>query len=197
MTAIAKQIISNSEYLERERTAFEKSEYYRGEVFAMAGATKEHNAIVGALMGELYGYLKNKACKVFPSDMRVHNQINSLYTYPDVVVVCGKEEYLDDKFDTLLNPTILFEVLSSTTEDYDRGTKFKLYRSIPSLQNYVLVSSTEMLAEVYTRHGDTWVLTTAKAKEEHIHISAINVNLLLSDIYAQVDDMATGFAGNG
>ena len=121
--------------------------------------------------------------------MRVHNQINSLYTYPDVVVVCGKEEYLDDKFDTLLNPTILFEVLSSTTEDYYRGTKFKFYRSIPSLQNYVLVISTEMLAEVYTIHGDTWVLTTAKAKEEHIHISAINVNLFLSDIYAQVDDL--------
>ena len=189
MTAIAKQLLSNSEYMEQERTAFEKSEYYKGEVFAMAGATKEHNKIVATLIAELGAILKGKGCSYFPSDMRVHNQINSLYTYPDVLVVCGKEEYLDDKFDTLLNPTILFEVLSSTTEDYDRGTKFKLYRSIPSLQNYVLVSSTEMLAKVYTRHGETWVLTTAKAKEEHIHISAIKVNLLLSDIYAQVDDL--------
>lgn len=107
----------------------------------MTGATKEHNAIVGALMGELNEYLKNKVRKVFPGDMRVHNQINSLYTYPDVIVECGKEEYLDDKFDTLLNPTILFKVLSSTTEDYDRGTKFKLYRSIPSIQNYVLLAT--------------------------------------------------------
>jgi Uma2 family endonuclease len=102
-------------------------------------------------------------------------------------VVCGKEEYLDDTLDTLLNPQILVEVLSPATEDYDRGTKFKLYRSIPSLQNYVLVSSTEQLAEVYTRKGDTWVLTTAKGPENHIHLSSISLTLALRDIYAQVD----------
>jgi len=188
MSAIAKPTISESEYLELERKAFEKSEYYKGEVFAMAGATKEHNKIVASLVGELYGFLKGKGCGLFPSDLRVHNLQNTLYTYPDAIVVCGKEEYLDDKFDTLLNPTILFEVLSTSTENYDRGIKFKLYRSIPSLQNYVLVSSTEYLAEVYTRNNDTWILTTAKDKNNHIHISAINYDLKLQDVYGQIEE---------
>ena len=137
----------------------------------------------------LYNFLKGKSCSVFPSDIRVHNILNGLYTYPDVTILCGKEEYLDDQFDTLLNPTVIFEVLSGSTEDYDRGTKFKLYRSIPSLQNYVLVSSTELLAEVYTRSGDSWILTTSKTKEEHIHISAIGYDLALADVYAQVSEL--------
>ena len=189
MSAVAKQTISESEYLELERKAFEKSEYYRGEIFAMAGATKEHNKIVAALIAELYNFLKGNSCSVFPSDIRVHNAANSLYTYPDVTIVCGKEEYLDDQFDTLLNPTVIFEVLSGSTEDYDRGTKFKLYRSIPSLLNYVLVSSTELSAEVYTRSGDSWILTTAKTKDEHIFISATGFDLALADVYAQVDEL--------
>lgn len=190
MSAIAKSTISESEYLKLERKAFEKSEYYRGEVFAMAGATKEHNKIVTSIIGTIYQHLKERGCSLFPSDLRVHNPQNTLYTYPDAIVVCGKEEYLDDKFDTLLNPTILFEVLSTSTEDYDRGTKFKLYRSIPSLQNYVLVSSTEYLAEVYTRSDDAWILTTAKDKNGHIHLTAIDYDLKLEDVYGQIDEFA-------
>jgi Uma2 family endonuclease len=187
MAAITKELLSEELYLAQERKAERKSEFYKGEVFAMAGATKEHNSIVATLIGELYLYTKGKTCRVYPSDLRVYNPANTLYTYPDVTVVCGKEEYLDDTLDTLLNPQIIVEVLSPATEDYDRGTKFKLYRSIPSLQNYVLVSSTEQLAEVYTRNGDTWVLTTAKGLENHIHLSSINLTLALRDIYAQVD----------
>ncbi|MDQ6762744.1 MAG: Uma2 family endonuclease [Bacteroidota bacterium] len=190
MAAPPKTIISASEYLEEERKSLEKSEFYKGEMFAMAGATKVHNAIVAAILGELYGFLKGKSCRVFPSDLRVHNRENSLYTYPDVIVVCGEEKYLDDEFDTLLNPTVLVEVLSPATEDYDRGTKFKLYRTIPSLKNYILVSSTEYAAEIYTRkENNEWVLNTAKEKNSHIHISAINYDLALSDIYAQVSDL--------
>lgn len=189
MPAIPKTLISEKSYLEQERNAEHKSEYYKGEVFAMAGATKEHNKIVASIIVAVGQFLKGKKCSYFPSDLRVHNQINSLYTYPDVTIICGKEEYLDDTFDTLLNPTVIFEVLSPATEDYDMGTKFKLYRSIPSLQNYVLVSSTELSAEVYTRSGDAWVLTTAKSKREHIHISGINFDLALDDIYAQVDSL--------
>lgn len=98
-----------------------------------------------------------------------------------------EEKYLDEKFDTLLNPTVLFEVLSTTTEDYDRGTKFKLYRTLPSLQNYVLVSSTEFAAEVYSRSNDEWILSTAKDKNEHLHISAIDYNFSLTNMYAQID----------
>ena len=128
-------------------------------------------------MHQLYPFLLKRGCSAFPSDIRIYNKENTLFTYPDVTIVCGKEEYLDDSFDTLINPTVLFEVLSPSTEDYDRGTKFKLYRSISSLQNYVLVSSTEMSAEVYSRSGDTWVLTTAKGSGSSIHIDAIDYNL--------------------
>jgi len=180
--------ISEKQYLEEERKASGKSEYYKGEIFAMAGATKEHNAIVGAITGELYSFLKGKSCHVYPRDLRIHNNENTLFTYPDVSIVCGKEEYLDDGFDTLLNPTVLFEVLSTSTENYDRGIKFKLYRSIRSLRNYVLISSTEYAAEVYTRvENDDWKLNTSKGKDGHIHISAIDYDLLLQDVYSQID----------
>ena len=190
MAAIAKSFISETEYLEIERKAEFKNEYYKGEIFAMAGATKEHNKIVAALIGELYAFLKGKGCDVFPSDLRVYNQDNGLYTYPDVTIVCGKEEYLDDKFDTLLNPTVIFEVLSPSTEDYDRGTKFKLYRTIPSLKNYVIISSTEYSAEVYTRaEGDKWILSTTKNNDLSITISVIDYEMVLADVYAQVDNL--------
>ncbi len=135
-------------------------------------------------------HLQGKDCFFFPSDLRLHNYENSLYTYPDVTIVCGEEKYLDDKFDTLTNPTVLIEVLSPATEDYDRGTKFKLYRSIPSLQNYVMVSSTEYAAEVYTRNNDKWILTTAKNKEGTLFISAIDYTMKLADIYAQITEFA-------
>jgi Uma2 family endonuclease len=190
MSAIPKTFISEESYLEEERKALNKSEYYKGEIFAMAGATTNHNAIVASLIGELYAFLKGKSCKVYPSDLRVYNSANGLYTYPDVTIVCGKEEYLDEEFDTLLNPTVLIEVLSASTENYDRGTKFKLYRSIPSLKNYILVSSTEYAAEIYTRkENDNWLLNTTKEKDGRLHISALDFDLSLSDIYAQVDDL--------
>jgi Uma2 family endonuclease len=187
MSAILKTYISEETYLEEERKATTKSEFYQGEIFAMAGATKEHNKIVASIIIAVGQFLKDRQCSIFPSDIRVHVEENTLYTYPDITIACEEEKYLDDTFDTLLNPTVLFEVLSPSTEDYDRGTKFKLYRAIPSLQNYVMISSTEMLAEVYTRSGDTWILTTAKSKEDKIHISAIEYDLPLADVYAQVD----------
>ncbi len=178
--------ITEEEYLEEERRADYKSEFYKGEIFAMAGATKEHNKIVASIVAEIYDFLRGKDCSVFPSDLRMHNFDNSLYTYPDVTIVCGEEKYLDDKFDTLINPTVLIEVLSPATEDYDRGTKFKLYRSIPSLQNYIIVSSTEYAAEVYTRNNDQWILTTTKDKEGSLFISAIEYTMKLADVYAQI-----------
>ena len=187
LTALNKEQLTEQTYLEQERKADHKSEYYKGEVFAMAGATKEHNGIVAALIAALFNNCKGTGCRVYPSDLRIYNPANSLYTYPDVTVVCGKEEYRDDTFDTLLNPKLIIEVTSPSTEDYDRGTKFKLYRSIPSLENYVLVSSTEVMAEVYTRNEDTWVITIIKSLDSHIYISSINLHLALSDIYSQVD----------
>jgi len=190
MAAIPKTLIAEQDYLEDERKSLHKSEYFNGEIFAMAGASKTHNKIVASVILAIGEHLKGKSCSFFPSDLRVHNAENSLYTYSDVTVVCGEEKYLDDEFDTLLNPTVLVEVLSPATEDYDRGTKFKLYRTIPSLQNYLLVSSTEFAAEIYTRQAnDEWILNTAQGKSSRIHISALNYDLSLSDIYAQVDDL--------
>jgi len=189
MEAITKTYISEKEYLEKERKALTKSEYYNGEVFAMAGASRYHNRIVASTIAAISQLIKNKSCHFYPSDLRVHNKLTTLYTYPDVIIVCGKEEYLDDEFDTLLNPTVLIEVLSPSTSSYDRGDKFMLYRSIPSLKNYVLISSTEVLAEVFTRmENDEWVLKLVKNRDDSIHISAINNDLALKDIYAQVED---------
>ena len=197
MTAIQKTLISEHDYLEEERKALNKSEYYKGEVFAMTGATQNHNRIVASIIITIGQYLKNKNCHIYPGDLRVHNPENGLYTYPDVTIACGKEEYLDEEFDTLLNPTVLIEVLSPTTENYDRGTKFKLYRSIPSLKNYIMVSISEVSAEVYTRmDNDEWNLSLAKDKEGMIHISAIDYDLSLKDVYAQVEDLIPNWSEN-
>ena len=189
MTAIQKPYLSEKDYLEEERKASFKSEYYKGEVFAMSGATKEHNKITAAVIGELYGHLKNKACSVMPSDIRVYNSITTLYTYPDVVVSCEEEKYLDYEFDTLLNPTIVIEILSITTQDYDRGTKFMLYRSIPSLKHYVLISSLEHSIEIYTRDGEQWILNTANGLEDELYLSAIDYRFKLKDMYVQVPNL--------
>jgi Uma2 family endonuclease len=189
MPAVPKLYIDEKDYLEQEREAVTKSEYYQGEIFAMAGATKEHNKVVGNIIGELHGFLKGKKCDVFPSDIRVFNTTNTLYTYPDVVITCEEEKYLDDQFDTLLNPTIIIEVLSPSTENYDTGTKFKLYRSIPSLKHYITVSSMEYAADIYTRDGENWILSTAKGLEGSLHISSIDYTIQLKDIYAQLPDL--------
>jgi Uma2 family endonuclease len=124
-----------------------------------------------------------------PSDIRVYNHSNTLYTYPDVVVTCEEEKYLDDNFDTLLNPTIIIEILSITTQDYDRGTKFMLYRSIPSLKHYVLISSMEHSIEIYTRDGERWILNTASGLEEELYLSVIDYRFKLKDMYVQVPDL--------
>jgi Uma2 family endonuclease len=186
MTAIVKPYLSEEDYLTEERKASFKSEYYKGEVFAMSGATKEHNKIAGAIVGELYAHLKGKSCAVMPSDIRVYNPANTLYTYPDVVVSCEEEKYLDDEFDTLLNPTIIIEILSKSTQDYDRGTKFFLYRSIPSLQHYVLINSLEFGIEIFTRDGEQWILTSANFLEDELYLSAIDYRFKVKDMYAQV-----------
>lgn len=182
--------LSEAEYLVEERKASTKSEYYKGELFAMAGASKAHNKVTAAVIGELYGHLKGKSCTVMPSDIRVYNKANSLYTYPDVVVTCGEEKYLDEELDTLLNPVIIIEVLSAPTQDYDRGTKFMLYRFLESLQHYVLISSLEYSIECYTRQAQQWILNTASNPDDEIYLDAIDYRFQLKDMYAQLDGFA-------
>lgn len=131
------------EYLEFERKSEEKHEYFDGEIFAVAGAKRNHNKIVGNLNGLIWQHLKEKSCEFYPSDMRVFIPSTNLYTYPDLAVVCDEPKFQDDVFDTLLNPILIIKILSELAENYDRSKMFQHYRSIESLHEYVLVSTDE------------------------------------------------------
>ena len=187
MDNLARKTFTESEYLELERNADFKSEYYNGETFAMAGASLIHNKIVSNLIFLFNQFLKDKPCDVYPSDLRLQVEKSGLYTYPDITIVCGKTELLDNKFDTLKNPTILIEVLSDSTEKYDRGQKFSFYREIPSLKEYILVSSKTMKIEKFKRLEDGNYLYIESNEHQPFPIDSINMNLNLEDVYNKID----------
>ncbi len=188
MSAILKTKLTPEEYLEFERKSEERHEYFDGEIFAMSGAKRNHNKIVGNLSGLIWQHLKGKDCEFYPTDMRVFVPETGLYTYPDLVVVCGEPKFKDDVFDTLLNPVLLIEVLSESTESYDRGKKFQHYRSIESLQEYVLVSQDEARIEKYVKQGDGfWILSEAVGLESEIEFSSIECGIALSEVYDKID----------
>ena len=190
MATEAKKLASPEEYLVLERASENKHEYIDGEIVAMAGVGLNHNLIVSSLIGNLYSRLQGKNCDIFPSDMRLHIPVNGLYTYPDVMVVCGKLEFTDEKKDTLTNPTLLIEVLSPSTEDYDRGGKFMRYRSIPSLQEYLVIDSTGILAERFWRQPDgTWSLAEYRDRNAVLKLSSLNLELPLADVYARTEKL--------
>jgi len=179
--------LSPEEYLARERRAEIKSEYHDGEVSAMSGASRAHNLIVTNFVRELSLRLRDRDCEVYPSDMRVKVDPTGLYTYPDVIVVCGEPVFEDEHVDTLLNPTLLVEVLSTSTEAYDRGKKFEHYRKLETLQGVVLVAQDEVHAERFTRQPDgQWLLGEASGLEAALHLASIDVTLPLADIYDKV-----------
>jgi len=181
------QRLTPAEYLALERSAEIKGEYFDGEIFAMAGASREHNLIVSNLVGELREKLRSSPCEVYSNDMRVKVDATGLYTYPDVVVACHKPEFEDEHVDTLLNPTLLIEVLSESTEKYDRGKKSGHYRQLTSLKEYLLVSQDEPHVEHYARQGDGhWLLTEATGVEASIELPAVSAELRLSEVYSRV-----------
>ena len=185
MAAQAQPDIAPEAYLEMERAAEYKSEYYGGEVFAMSGGTGNHALFAANSITLLNIALRGKGCRVFTSDLRIYIPANGLFTYPDASVVCGDMEYLDDRSDNLLNPVLLVEVLSPSTESYDRGTKFALYRSIPSLEEYMLVSQDQRRVEVFRK--DTtgrWVLYDV---EEAVELASVGCTLPVEDLYAGVE----------
>jgi Uma2 family endonuclease len=139
------------EYLALERNAEAKSEYFAGEIFLMAGASERHNLIVANLIAEFRSQFKNRACKVYPSDMRVKVSASGLYTYPDVTVVCGEPQFEDEHKDTLLNPTLIIEVLSESSEAYDRGKNFEHYRSLKTLSDYLIIAQDKRVLSVRRR----------------------------------------------
>lgn len=174
------------EYLAWERSSDEKHEYFDGEVFAMAGASEEHNLIVTNIVATLWIALRQRPCKVYPSDLRVKIPSTGLYTYPDASVLCDRPEFEDDAADTLLNPQVIFEVLSEFTEDYDRGTKFKHYRSITSFREYVLVSQTEILVEHSTRQDDgSWLLRDHHAGGRLV-LASTGCEIAVDELYLKV-----------
>jgi len=187
MSAQPKRLLTPEEYLAIERDVEAKHEFYRGEMFAMGGASREHNLITGNVGAALHAQLANRSCEAYQNDLRVKVAANGLYTYPDVVVTCEKPRFEDDKFDTLLNPQSIIEVLSDTTEKYDRGKKFELYRQIESLREYVLISQDRAHIELFTRGDDGhWRLSEATGLDAAIELAAIGCRLALADVYAKV-----------
>lgn len=190
MASLPKTLISPQEYLEQERKAEFKSEYLNGEVFAMAGAREAHVLIASNLGFNLNLALQDKPCRVYTSDLRVRVNPKGkyMYAYPDVSVVCEKPRFEDQELDTLLNPLFLVEILSDSTEKYDRGVKSPLYRKLESLREHLLVSQSSPHVERYTRQpGGDWLLTEAEGLETSIQLSSIPVVLKLSEIYRQVE----------
>jgi Uma2 family endonuclease len=179
------QRLTIAEYLAFERQSETRHDFLDGEVFAMTGASWTHGLISGNIFGELRSQLKGSPCRAIQESLRVRTPAD-LFTYPDVVVVCGKPRFDDSAQDTLLNPTLVVEVLSPTTEAYDRKTKARQYRSITSLSDYVLVAQNQVRVEHWSRHGGDWLQRELTSLEHLLDMPAIGCKLLLSDIYELV-----------
>ena len=187
MASVPKPYLTPEEYLHRERKAEFRSEYYRGETFAMAGASANHNLIVGNCVFTLGLQLKKKPCRVYPSDLRLRIEATGLYTYPDLSVVCGEPQLESDAGDVLLNPLVIVEVLSDSTEAYDRGKKFEHYRTIPTLRHYVLISQDRHSIDCFSLRDDgSWSLANCQGLEGMVTLDAINGELAASEVYDKV-----------
>jgi Uma2 family endonuclease len=187
MTAEPRRKLSPQEYLEIERKAEIRSEYLDGEMFAMSGASRKHGRIALNTSTSLHSQLRDRPCETFAADMRVRVSQTGLYTYPDIVVVCDPPQFEDSEIDTLLNPTLIVEVLSSSTTDYDRGTKFAHYRTLSSFREYLLLAQDRVHAEHFVRQaGDRWLLSETDDPTAVIDLVAIGCKLPLADAYARV-----------
>lgn len=187
MSTLPETFVTPEEYLELERKAEYKSEYYRGKIFAMSGCTRRHDWVATQLTLLIGQHLRGKNCRRYSSDMRVLVQANGLYTYPDLSVVCGEAQFADPHVDTLLNPILLVEILSPSTEDYDRGRKAAMYRQIPSLQELLLIAQESYAVELYRRHPDgTWLLIEVSGLDAAVELTSIGYTLRLSELYERV-----------
>ena len=179
--------ISPEDYLLKERASQEKHEYFKGEVFAMSGASWEHNIIAKNISTIILPFLKGSSCDMFGSDLRIHIPENTLYTYPDFSIICGKPEVTDKEKDTAVKPSVIIEILSKSTKDYDRGSKFMLYRSIKTLKEYITIDSLSFSVEIFTRQeNNTWLLSEFKQLSDSFVISTISLTLQLKDVYEDV-----------
>src|SRR5215218_8395755 len=187
MVAQPKHYYTLEEYLALERAAEYKSEYLDGQILAMSVASKAHNIITAHLVRLLDTQFDGQPCQVYGSDMRVRVSATGLYTYPDVSALCGAQQFSGAHQDSLLNPMVIFEVLSPSTELYDRTEKFDHYRRLESLTNYVLVAQDRVRVDHYTLRGDSWILNTITRLDETLHLTAIDAALPLAFVYANVE----------
>ena len=188
MSAQSQPRLTPEQYLEIERAAQDvRSEFYNGRMYAMSGGTHRHAIVIGNLSRELGFALKRGPCVVTTSDMRVRVSKTGLFTYPDIMVVCDKPQYGDSRVDTVLNPSLIVEVLSPSSEAYDRGFKFAQYRALESLQEYALVSQSEPRVEIFRRQpsGD-WLLSESAGMEATCRFDSVNCAIALKDIYDKV-----------
>jgi Uma2 family endonuclease len=187
MSAIPKDRWTAADYLAFERDSDIKHEFWNGQIVAMTGATRRHNLIAGSVYASLYNQTVDRPCEVYVAEMRVHIAATGLYTYPDVAAVCGEIELEDDQLDTLLNPDVIIEVLSPSTEGYDRGRKFQQYRSISTLKEYILITQDRPTIERFMPGASgKWELTEAVGLEAILELPSIKCTLALADVYRKV-----------
>lgn len=182
--------ITEAEYLEYEIKSEQKSEYFDGQIINMAGASEIHNTISCNVVSELRFQLKKKACQVYASDMRIKVENTGFYAYPDILVVCPEKKFTGDKPDTILNPIVIIEILSESTESYDRGAKFAHYRQVPSLKEYILISQKEKKIEKYQLNSAMkWELEETTKDKQLIELSSISCYLELQEVYDKIEEL--------
>jgi len=185
MAQPAPTLLTGAEFLAIERCSPVKHELFQGQMLAMAGVSLEHNVIVANIVAELRAALRDRPCVALPSDMKVLVRASGHYYYPDATVVCGVAEFADEERDAIVNPTVVVEVLSDSTERRDRGAKFHDYRTISSCTDYLMCSSAEPFVEHYTRDADGWRLREY-ADGEAVMLRGIETKLAMAEIYAKV-----------
>lgn len=183
-----KKYYTAEEYLALEEKAEYRSEYHQGDIFAMAGGTDNHNIIVGNMTGVMGSALRPKDCVVRMLDMRLWIKAKNLFTYPDIFVVCGKREFYKNRKDTITNPILIVEVLSDSTEDYDRRQKFQFYQSIPSLREYIMIDQYKIHIEQYSLNdGGKWILGGCDGVDDVLRCTSVDFQIPLREIYDQVE----------
>jgi Uma2 family endonuclease len=180
-------LLTPGEYLELERKSAFRSEYIAGRMYAMSGASRRHSLITGNLYRELSTQLLGRRCEAHMIDLRLKVSPSGMYTYPDIVAICGEVLLEDEHFDTLLNPTVIVEVLSGSTEAYDRGEKFAHYRRIDSLREFVLVAQDKIRVEHFRREGQEWVLSEVSGPDAMLHLGSIDCHVPVAAIYDKVE----------
>ena len=182
-----KRLYTVEEYFELEEKSDIKHEYYRGEIFEMAGGSANHSRIAGNVFAACHFGLRGSKCEAFTSDIRVLIAAFGFYTYPDITVTCSATQFAENQTDTIINPIVVIEVLSPSTKNYDRGQKFQFYRSIPTLKEYVVIEQDFPYIEYHFRQENTWILTEIKSIEDTLSLQSIDIQIPLRDLYARVD----------